>query len=76
MARLQREPGEVVGDNEPYSLEPTVDYTVPHHALARGLDFLELEIRQDTISSPEGAQASADLLARILPQALAAAGPA
>lgn len=74
LALLQGQSGVVVGDNEPYQLEPMVDYTVPHHAQPRGLDYLELEIRQDTIASAQGAQAAADLLASLLPKALDAAG--
>jgi predicted N-formylglutamate amidohydrolase len=71
---LGRQPGAVVGDNQPYSLEPSVDFTVPHHAIANGLDYLELEIRQDTIATAAGAQRVADLLARLLPKALQLSG--
>ena len=37
-----------VGDNAPYAMDGT-DYTVPHHAVGRGLDYVELEVRQDLI---------------------------
>ncbi len=70
LARLRAEPeaGEV-GDNEPYRMDGT-DFTVPHHACARGLDYVELEIRQDLIAEPAGQADVAALLARVLPAAL------
>lgn len=43
-----------VGDNEPYSLDPTVDYTTPYHAIRRGLRHLQVEFRQDEIESEDG----------------------
>jgi predicted N-formylglutamate amidohydrolase len=45
-----RLPGDVVvGDNQPYDLDPAVDYTIPFHALRRGLPHLQVEFRQDEI---------------------------
>lgn len=38
-----------VGDNQPYSMEPTVDYSVPFHALPRDLPYLQVEFRQDQV---------------------------
>ena len=55
----------VVGDNQPYSLGE-IDYTVPVHAQQRGLDYLELEIRQDLIADVDGQVRMAALLARLL----------
>lgn len=49
---LQANSGRVVGNNEPYALCET-DFTVPHHAFARGLRYLELEVRQDLLCGPE-----------------------
>jgi predicted N-formylglutamate amidohydrolase len=70
LARLRAEAGpDVVGDNRPYRMDET-DYTVPHHARPRGLDYLELEVRQDTIAGDDGQRQVADLLARLLPAAL------
>jgi predicted N-formylglutamate amidohydrolase len=43
-----------VGDNEPYDLDPRVDYSTPFHAIRRGLRHLQVEFRQDEISSEEG----------------------
>jgi predicted N-formylglutamate amidohydrolase len=71
LARLRAEFGEaLVGDNQPYQMDE-VDFTIPHHAGARGLDYLELEVRQDLIAEPAGQTAIAAIVARILPQALA-----
>ena len=70
LGRLRAEfPDQLVGDNEPYAMDGT-DFTVPLHAHRRGLDYLELEVRQDLIVDPAGQQAAADLLARLLPPAL------
>jgi predicted N-formylglutamate amidohydrolase len=44
----------VVGDNEPYAITDTSDYTIPVHGEARGLDHVEIEIRQDLIADPAG----------------------
>jgi len=60
-----------VGENEPYSLSDTSDYTIPQHAEARGLPYVELEIRQDLVGTPGGEAEWAGRLARLLPQALA-----
>jgi predicted N-formylglutamate amidohydrolase len=68
---LRAETDLVVGDNEPYAMDE-VDYTIPHHAITRGLPYLELEIRQDLITEPEGQDRFAALLARLLPLAFAA----
>jgi predicted N-formylglutamate amidohydrolase len=56
---------DLVGDNEPYAMDGT-DYTVPRHAVARGLDYVELEVRQDLLAEAAGQTAVADLLAPIL----------
>jgi predicted N-formylglutamate amidohydrolase len=42
------------------------DNTVPLHADPRGLDYLELEVRQDLIADPAGQDLAAGLLARLL----------
>jgi predicted N-formylglutamate amidohydrolase len=52
LAALRR-PGDVaVGDNQPYSLDPKVDYSIPIHALRRGLPHVQVEFRQDEITQP------------------------
>lgn len=62
----------LVGDNAPYRMD-AVDYTIPRHAFPRGLDYLELEVRQDLLADAAGEAEVADLLAEVLPAALAAA---
>lgn len=65
----------VVGDNQPYALDRGGgDFTVPHHADARGLDYLELEVRQDQIGDEEGQEAMARTLAPLLSRAARSAG--
>jgi predicted N-formylglutamate amidohydrolase len=50
LAALRR-PGDIeVGDNQPYDLDPAVDYSIPFHALRRGLPHLQVEFRQDQIA--------------------------
>ncbi len=56
---------DLVGDNEPYRMDGT-DYTVPHHAIAGGLDYLELEVRQDLIADAGGQAEVAALLTPML----------
>jgi predicted N-formylglutamate amidohydrolase len=51
---LRREPDLVVGENEPYCVSDETDYTVLHHAEARGLPYVEIEIRQDLILDEPG----------------------
>ncbi|WP_086644697.1 N-formylglutamate amidohydrolase [Acetobacter sp. DsW_063] len=66
-----RADGLTVGDNEPYVLTDTSDYTVPMHGEKRGVPHIELEIRQDLIESEAGQGEWAERLARILPAARA-----
>jgi predicted N-formylglutamate amidohydrolase len=61
---------EVVGDNQPYAMDGT-DNTIPLHADARGLDYLEIEVRQDLIAEAGGQDAVAALLAPLLERAAA-----
>ena len=54
---LLRESGEwVVGDNEPYAITLTAEYSIPAHAEARDLPCIELEIRQDLIADADQQQ--------------------
>ena len=66
LKELRREADLVVGDNEPYAVSETTDYTIPVHGEARGLINTGIEIRQDLIADPSGQQQWADRLARIL----------
>jgi len=74
LALLKAEPGLTVGDNAPYAMDE-IDYTAPRHAQARGLQYLELETRQDLIADAQGQARFAELYARLIPQALAAIAP-
>jgi predicted N-formylglutamate amidohydrolase len=67
-ALLKSEAGLTVGDNEPYSVTDTTDYTIPIHGEQRGLHHVAIEIRQDLITEAKGQQEWAALLARLLPQ--------
>jgi predicted N-formylglutamate amidohydrolase len=70
LAGLRARLGEpLVGDNEPYMMDGT-DYTVPHHAVGRGLDYVELEVRQDLLADAAGVADAAALIADVLEEAL------
>jgi predicted N-formylglutamate amidohydrolase len=72
LAALLRAEGDlVVAENEPYHVSDMTDYGVPVHAEAAGLDYLEIEIRQDLIADEVGQAAWAARLARLLPMVLA-----
>lgn len=64
---LAQEPGMVVGDNQPYAVSDATDYAVPEYGERLGLPHVEIEIRQDLISTESGAHRWASLLARLLP---------
>ncbi|MEY4549386.1 MAG: hypothetical protein RL685_5581 [Pseudomonadota bacterium] len=68
---LARE-GLQVGDNEPYFVSDDSDYGIPHYGERRGHLSVELEIRQDLITTPEQQVSWGKLLARVLPAAAAA----
>jgi predicted N-formylglutamate amidohydrolase len=61
----------LVGDNLPYKVEDDSDYSLPHHGERRGLPHVLVEIRQDTLASPEGVAIWADrfdaMLKRLAP---------
>ena len=62
-----RKPGDIlVGDNEPYCVDPLVDYSIPFHALRRGLLNTQVEFRQDEIDTSAGQQYWAMRFAHIL----------
>ncbi len=54
-----------VGDNEPYAMDD-IDYTAPVHAQRRGLEYLELETRQDLIADAIGQERFAASYAQML----------
>lgn len=71
LALLRTEPELVVGDNEPYFVSDTTDYTIPAHGERRGVPHALIEIRQDLIAEERGQRDWARRLARLLPQAYA-----
>jgi predicted N-formylglutamate amidohydrolase len=66
LQHLRAEGDLVVGDNEPYAVSDTTDYTIPVHGEMRGLINTGIEIRQDLIGDQSGQHQWADRLARIL----------
>jgi predicted N-formylglutamate amidohydrolase len=75
LALFGRERGLVVGDNQPYFVSDTTDYTIPAHGERRGLPHALIEIRQDLIADDGGQRKWAGTLARVLPQAYAELSP-
>ena len=71
MARLLKEPGIVVGDNEPYSGRDEHGYSMPSHAEAPGLPHALFEVRQDLIGHEAGVVEWADRLVKALRDVLA-----
>lgn len=65
LAGLGAEGDLVVGDNEPYAMD-SIDYTIPRHAFAAGLPYVEIEVRQDLVSDAAGIAAWAARLGRLL----------
>jgi predicted N-formylglutamate amidohydrolase len=67
---LLRREGLEVGDNEPYQVSDQTDYAVPHYGEQRGNLHVEFELRQDLISTAAQQASWAELLARVLRDAL------
>jgi predicted N-formylglutamate amidohydrolase len=66
---LRRDPNLVIADNEPYFVSDETDYTVPHHAEARSLPYVEIEIRQDLVTDEAGQAEWAARIAQALKDA-------
>ncbi|PTW61347.1 putative N-formylglutamate amidohydrolase [Breoghania corrubedonensis] len=71
IALLEKETDFCIGRNQPYEINPATDYTVPVHAIARRLPYVEIEIRQDLIGEENGQREWAALLSDIFPRAIA-----
>jgi hypothetical protein len=69
---LRAEPGLIVGDNEPYAMTDTSDYTLPVHGEGRRILHVGIEMRQDLVADEAGQIEWAERLARLLPEALSA----
>jgi len=67
---LRARPGIAVGDNQPYLLDLYEDYSVPVHAMRRGLKHLLVEFRQDEVADNAGQKRWADLFGDCLEQVL------
>ncbi len=61
-----------IGDNEPYA-GGLIGDTIDAVATARGLLNVLIEVRQDLVATPRGAEVWGDRLARLIPSAIAAA---
>lgn len=72
LIQLLASEGLEVGDNQPYFVSDDSDYAIPHYGERRGHLHVELELRQDLITSAEQQASWATLLARVLPAAVAA----
>jgi predicted N-formylglutamate amidohydrolase len=71
LAALRADERLVVGDNEPYSAREPAGYTVRHHAVARGLPHVAVELRQDLVADDAGAARWAAILDAALAPILA-----
>lgn len=70
LALLREKTSYQVGDNEPYSPDDGVYYTLQRHGEDRGLMCLMIEVRNDEVATPEAERQWAALLADILSEAL------
>jgi len=73
---LRNEDDLTVGENAPYALTEDSDYSIPFHGERRGLEHVEVEIRQDLIATQAGQAAWAARFARLLTEALPRMRPA
>jgi predicted N-formylglutamate amidohydrolase len=68
---LRAERDLVVGDNEPYAVSDSTDYTIPVYGERRGLLHIGIELRQDLIADKSGQTQWAERLAQALLSAVA-----
>ena len=69
LSLLKAKEGNCIGDNQPYDMDET-DYTVPRHAYPLRLPYIEVEVRQDLLSSSAGIDEMANLLGDTLQAAM------
>jgi len=72
LEQLRRDPELVVGDNEPYSVSDLSDYGVVEYGERPGNLHVEVEIRQDLLSTEAEQARWAKRFAELLPRACAA----
>ncbi|MDT8427273.1 MAG: N-formylglutamate amidohydrolase [Pseudomonadales bacterium] len=63
---LRKTLGTDVGDNQPYSIEQGVDYTLPYHAGKQDLPHVMLEMSRDQLCTDRHTQQWAQRLAQVL----------
>lgn len=63
LAWLREQHRWIVGDNEPYAMDP-VDHSVPRHAFAAGIGYVEIELSQGELMSITGVEAWSGIIAR------------
>jgi len=54
LAALRLPADVTVGDNQPYNLDPSFDFSVPFHAMRRNLPHIQVEFRQDQVGNSSG----------------------
>ena len=75
MLEALRRPADItVGDNQPYDLDPAVDYSTPFHAMRRNMPYLQVEFRQDEVADTAGQVCWARRLAVALARLIALEG--
>jgi predicted N-formylglutamate amidohydrolase len=55
-----------IAENAPYFVSDETDYTIPRHAEARALPYVELEVRQDLVGDETGQERWAQYIAEAL----------
>lgn len=71
---LQADRALCVGENEPYTVNIDIDYTVPVYGERRGIPYVEIEIRQDLIENEAGQIEWGERMAELLPRAVERSG--
>jgi len=69
LAGLRADPTLVVGDNQPYAVSDASDYTLVTHGEKRGIEHVELEIRQDLLADNSTRNSWSERLGSMLEQA-------
>ena len=71
MDRLREDPALCVGDNQPWPVNETDDYTIPVHGDLRGIPYAMIEVRQDLIADQETQRSWGDRLSSVFEGAAA-----